>query len=127
VPVYERYYLGGQSMRGFEFRTVSPRGTRADGTTITNQPVGGTFAFFAGTELRQPLWEDILSVVWFVDSGTVRNSPGLSEYRVSTGLGLRIYIKQLAPAPLAFDFGTPLKKEKFDEKRLFTFSVDLPF
>ncbi|MDX2016842.1 MAG: BamA/TamA family outer membrane protein [Planctomycetota bacterium] len=127
VPVYERYYLGGQSLRGFEFRTVSPRGTRPDGTVTTNTPVGGTFAFFAGTELRQPLWEDILSVVWFVDSGTVRNSPGLSEYRVSTGLGLRIYIKQLSPAPLAFDFGTPLKKEKFDEKRLFTFSVDLPF
>ena len=26
VPVYERFYLGGQSFRGFDFRTISPKG-----------------------------------------------------------------------------------------------------
>ena len=49
------------------------------------------------------------------------------EWRVSVGMGLRLYIPQLSPAPLAFDCGFPIIKEDRDESRLFTFTVDLPF
>jgi outer membrane protein insertion porin family len=43
------------------------------------------------------------------------------------GVGLRIYVQQLSPAPLAFDFGFPILKESTDRTRLFTFSIDVPF
>ena len=55
------------------------------------------------------------------------NDPGFEDYRVSVGIGLRLYFPQLSPAPLAFDFGFPVLKEDTDEDRLFTFSIDLPF
>lgn len=127
TPTYERYYLGGQTFRGFEFRTVSPKGIRNDNGQPSDDPVGGSWLFFLGAEISQPIYEEVLSLVFFVDSGTVTKDPGLDDYRVSIGAGLRLFIPQLSPAPLAFDFGIPIVKEDDDEERLFTFSVDLPF
>lgn len=127
TPTYERYYLGGQSFRGFDFRTVSPKGIRNDNGEPSDDSVGGSWLFFLGAEIQQPIYEEVLSLVFFVDSGTVTEDPGLDDYRVSVGAGLRLFIPQLSPAPLAFDFGIPVVKQDDDEKRLFTFSVDLPF
>lgn len=127
TPTYERFYLGGQTMRGLEFRTVSPKGIRNDTLTQGNDPVGGTFLFFAGAQVNQPVFEEIFSLVAFVDSGTVTEDPGFDDYRVTVGLGIRFYVPQLSPAPLAFDFGYPLLKADRDETRVFTFSIDLPF
>ena len=126
VPIYERYYLGGQSFRGFDFRTISPKGLTLAGLQ-TDDPVGGTWAFFAGIELRQPIYKGIVSVVAFIDTGTVTEEIGFDEYRVSTGFGIRLAVPQLSPVPLAFDFGFPLVSSSLDDDRLFTFSVDLPF
>jgi outer membrane protein insertion porin family len=127
TPTYERYYLGGQDFRGFEFRTVSPKGIRNDNGLPSNDPIGGTWKFFLGGQIEQPLYEDIISIVGFVDSGTVTFDPGFDDYRVSVGFGFRFHIPSLSPAPLAFDFGFPIMKEDDDESRLFTFTVDLPF
>ncbi len=127
TPTYERFYLGGQSFRGFQFRTVSPKGVRNDNGQPSDDPVGGSWLFFLGAEVQQPIFEEMLSVVFFVDTGTVTEDPGLEDYRVSIGTGIRLYVPQLSPAPLAFDFGIPLVKQDRDESRLFTFSVDLPF
>lgn len=127
VPFYEQYYMGGQSFRGFAYRGVSPVGPNANGDIIVGDPVGGTFSFFAGAELRHPIYDDVLAGVLFIDSGTVSDELGFDEYRVSVGFGVRIYFERLSPAPLAFDFGFPVVKEDTDETRLFTFSVDVPF
>ncbi len=94
---------------------------------VTDVPVGGSFMLFLGAQYQQPLVGELLDGVVFVDSGTVTNDPGFDEYRVSVGLGLRVYIPQLGPTPLAFDFAFPLKKESFDDTQLFSFSADLPF
>ncbi|MBX3366400.1 MAG: BamA/TamA family outer membrane protein [Phycisphaeraceae bacterium] len=127
VPVYERYYLGGRSFRGFDFRTVSPKGIRNDNGQPSDDPVGGLWSFFAGAEVKQPIFGDMISVVGFVDSGTVLIDPGFDDYRVAVGLGIRLYIPQLSPFDLAFDFGFPIIKADGDEERLFSFSIDLPF
>ncbi len=127
VPTYERYYLGGRNLRGFDFRTVSPKGIRNDTGTLGTDPVGGTWLFFSGAEYEHPLWQDIFSVVAFIDSGTVTNDPGFSAYRVGVGAGVRLYIKQLGQAPLAFDFAYPVLKEDGDEEQVFSFSIDIPF
>jgi len=134
APIYERYFLGGRSFRGFDFRGVSPRGIRADNGLIGVDPVGGTWSFFAGTEYQHPLYgvnprtgQPIMALVVFVDTGTVTKDPGFDDYRVSVGFGFRLRIPALGQAPLAFDFGFPLVKQARDEQRLFSFSVDLPF
>ncbi len=127
TPTYERFYLGGQTFRGFNFRTVSPKGIRNDNGLPSDDPIGGNWLFFLGAEIEQPVYEDILSVVFFLDSGTVTFDPGLDDWRVSAGFGFRFYVPQLSPAPLALDFGFPLTKEDDDESRFFTFSIDLPF
>jgi outer membrane protein assembly factor BamA len=126
VPFYEQYTMGGQSFRGFRFRGVSPMGLDRSGVQ-TDDPVGGTFSFYAGAELRHPLYEDLLAGVLFLDTGTVDDDVSLEKYRVAVGFGFRLYIEQLSPIPLAFDFGIPVMKEETDRKRLFTFSIDVPF
>ncbi|MBY0260987.1 MAG: BamA/TamA family outer membrane protein [Phycisphaerales bacterium] len=127
VPLFERFYRGGSSMRGYRFRTVSPKGIRNDTGTVGTDPVGGTFMFFAGAEINQPVYKDVVSVVGFVDSGTVDTDVSFENYRVSVGLGLRLNIEALGPVPIAFDFGFPVLKVKGDRERVFSFSIDLPF
>lgn len=127
TPTYERFFMGGQSFRGFDFRTISPKGIRNDNGQQSDDPVGGNWLLFLGAEIEQPFYEDILSVVGFIDAGTVTFDPGLEDFRVAVGFGFRFYIPQLSPAPLALDFGFPILEEDLDENRLFTFSIDLPF
>lgn len=128
VPVFERYYLGGRTMRGFRYRTVSPKGIRNDTMTQGKDPIGGTWSFFAGAEIEQPIVGDTISLVGFVDTGTVTQDPGFDDYRVSAGVGMRLYIPQVfGPAPLAFDFGFPIVRQQGDEERVFSFSIDFPF
>ena len=127
VPVYERYYLGGQSFRGFDFRGVSPVGIRNDNGELGDDPVGGTWSFFLGSQIVQPLFAETISGVVFVDSGTVGYDVGFDDYRVSAGVGIRLYVPQISPAPIGFDFGFPLLEEPTDENRVFTFFIDLPF
>ncbi len=127
TPTYERFYMGGQSFRGFNFRTVSPKGIRNDNGLPSDDSIGGTWQFFASAQIEQPIYEDIFSIVGFVDAGTVTFDPGFDDFRVSVGFGIRFHVPALSPAPLAFDFGFPILKQDTDEDRLFTFTVDLPF
>ena len=129
APTYERFYLGGRSFRGFDFRTISPKATGAVDPTLPppNDPIGGNWLFFAGAQVEHPLVKDSFSLVGFVDSGTVEADVSLESYRVSIGFGFRIYIPQFGPAPLAFDFAVPLLKEDTDETQVFSFSAEIPF
>ena len=127
VPTYERVYLGGNTFRGFGFRTVSPKGIRHDTLTQGTDPVGGTFSFFAGAEINQPLYKDVVSVVTFLDTGTVDDGVGFDHYRASVGVGFRLALSQLSPVPIAFDFGIPILRQEGDRRRLFSFSIDIPY
>jgi outer membrane protein insertion porin family len=126
APTYERFYLGGRSFRGFEFRTISPKGYDTAGT-LTDVPVGGTFQAFFGAQYQRPLIGKLLDGVAFVDSGTVSDDVGFDQYRVSVGIGIRVYIPQLGPTPLAFDIAVPLVQQEGDQSQFFSFSADLPF
>ncbi|MBX9738107.1 MAG: outer membrane protein assembly factor BamA [Phycisphaerales bacterium] len=130
VPLFERFYSGGTAFRGFSFRGISPRGIIA-GTNppvVGADPVGGTWSLFNGLQVEQPVWRDVISVVGFIDSGTVNASRfNVSQYRVAVGAGFRLYLPMLGPNPLAFDFAVPLRREEFDEKRIFSFTLDVPF
>ena len=129
APVYQKFYLGGRNFRGFDFRTISPKsqGALDPNEPAPNDPVGGNWLFFLGAQLEQPIVKDAFSGVFFVDSGTVTEDVSLDQYRVSVGIGLRLYIPQFGPAPLAFDFAVPVLKEETDETQVFSFSAEIPF
>ena len=129
APVYENFYLDGRTLRGLKFRTVSPKSTANIDSTIPigNDPIGGSWLFSLGAQYEQPIFQNSFSGVAFIDSGTVTDEVGFDQYRVSVGLGVRLYIPQFGPAPLAFDFAIPLMKEETDETQLFSFSAEIPF
>ncbi len=127
APVYENFYLGGRSLRGFDYRTVSPKGIQANNGLPSDQPVGGNWMFFAGAQYEFPVWSEYLSVVFFCDSGTVLDDVSLDDYRLSLGAGLRIYMPQFGEVPIALDVGIPILKEPTDETQYFSFSAELPF
>jgi len=126
TPIYERFFLGGRSFRGFDYRTVSPRGLRKNGNPSID-PTGGDWLFFWGAQYEFPIFDKFIGGVAFVDTGTVTRDLSLDNYRVSVGVGLRLFIPQLGQAPLAFDFGFPIVSESTDEEQLLSFSIDVPF
>ena len=127
APLFERYFLGGRTFRGFDFRTISPKGVRQSDGVLPNEAAGGTFSFFTGLEMEKPVFRDIISVAAFIDTGTVDDELSFSDYRVSAGLGIRIYMPALTPIPFAFDVGFPIIKHYGDQERVFSFSFDIPF
>ena len=121
-PVFERYYGGGLgSIRGFKFRGISPRqGTDDD-------PVGGDFKLFLGSEYSFPIIGNNLRGVAFIDSGTVERDIEIRDYRVSAGVGLRLQLPFFGPVPMSLDFGFPVRKTDDDDTQLVSFSIGWVF
>jgi len=117
TPVFERFYAGGLgSIRGFQFRGVSP--------DINGFKIGGDFLFINSVEYQIPvLSNDQFFMVAFCDSGTVEEKVEIGTYRVSAGFGFRFVVPMLGPAPIALDFGFPLVKASTDITQVFSFSM----
>jgi len=119
TPVFERYFAGGfQSFRGFSYRGVTPR--------VNGFSTGGTFQTLGTVEYRMPVTaDDMISVVAFSDFGTVDENVSLDKFRASAGFGFRVVIPAMGPVPLAFDFAFPIRSEKEDNERIFSFYVGI--
>lgn len=122
APIFERYYLGGfGSVRGFQFRGISPR------SGPDNDPIGGTFFMTTSAELSYPIYTDMLRGVLFVDGGTNELQAGLDNYRLAVGFGFRVVFPFAQQAPLAIDFGFPIVKNDQDETQLISFSFGVVY
>ena len=117
TPIFENFYAGGYStLRGFRFRGASP--------TVDDVQVGGRFMFLGSLEYVFPLTADeMLRGVAFCDYGTIEQDFTIKgeNIRVAPGLGLRVAIPALGPAPLAFDFAYPVQKADGDQTQVFSF------
>src|SRR4029077_15155606 len=82
TPVYDKFYAGGfRSMRGFEFRGISPNKFDIFGNEYK---VGGDFMFLNSLEYQIPLTAgDQIQFVTFIDTGTVESTVSINEYRVA--------------------------------------------
>jgi outer membrane protein assembly factor BamA len=120
-PIFERFFLGGRSLRGFAYRTVAPR------EPPSSDPVGGDWLLAGRTQYDFPIAGPHLEGAIFADAGTVLDDPGLDQLRVSLGAGLRLFVPQLGQAPLAFDLALPIEAEDHDDERIFSFMIALPF
>jgi outer membrane protein insertion porin family len=119
VPFYERYYLGGlYSLRGTEYRGVSPREQDVFGNYFA-EPVGGNSYWFGSVEYSFPIIESEggagLRLAMFYDIGSV----GVEAYDFNTrnysdnwGFGIRLNIPQLGP--LRIDYGIPINNDEFN-------------
>ena len=127
TPIFENYFAGGYAtMRGFNFRGASPGVRVTDGSGIVE--TGGRFQWLNTAEYMFPLTaDDAFRGVAFVDFGTVETSAKINkdDFRVAPGLGLRVAIPMLGPAPLAFDFAYPIAMADTDQRRIFSFYMSL--
>ncbi len=128
TPIYERFYAGGFStLRGFQFRGASPvelagSATNPDATI----QVGGNFQNLSSLEYMFPLTaDDMLRAVVFCDFGTVEQDVRIdwNNFRVAPGMGLRISLPAMGPAPIAIDFAVPVAYADTDERQLVQFFV----
>ncbi len=119
TPIFENYFSGGFStMRGFDFRGASPR------NAATGIVVGGEFQFLGTVEYMFPLTaDDMLKAVVFCDYGTTEEKIEINgnNYRVAPGVGLRISIPAMGPAPLALDLAIPVHHAPGDDIQNFSF------
>jgi len=112
----ERFYLGGtEDLRGFAFRGAGPHDSRDH-----DVPLGGASKLLARNELRYPIIDNLTGLV-FVDAGMLNHEPfSLSQPRASTGVGLRLGVKQVQAG---VDLALPVLKGKDDDLRYFHFTL----
>jgi outer membrane protein insertion porin family len=122
APVFERFYGGGMgSIRGFDYRGISPR------SGVKEDPVGGDFMVFLGGEYSFPIFGREVRGVVFLDSGTVEENMNVTTYRAALGFGVRWIVPIFGPMPMSFDFAIPLAKDPQDDTQVFSFSLGWMF
>ena len=116
VPFEDRYYLGGiDTLRGFQYRNVSPRQPGFDGVT---EPIGGDSMWFGSVEYSIPLLEEDngmgIRFAGFFDIGSVGAGPTTfsGNFDDNWGLGFRLNIPHLGP--LRLDYGIPITHDKYN-------------
>ena len=118
APFFERFYGGGiNSIRGFQFRGVTPRSGPDD------DRIGGDFSLTGTAEVSYPLYEESVRGVVFVDAGTVESDFQVGTVRSSIGTGVRVTLPFLGQIPIAIDFAVPLTKDDKDDVQILSFSL----
>ena len=119
TPIYDRFFLGGiGTIRGFYYRDASPtfdRWTSAV-TSRATEP--------SNTPSRSP---PTTCSAWPCSSTAVSTpAPRMSradDIRVAPGMGIRISVPAMGPAPIAVDFAFPVVKNANDQNQLVNFAV----
>ncbi len=120
APIFERYFLGGgDSIRGFEFREISPK----DRNGIRK---GGQTMLVATAEVSHPIWDFIRGAA-FVDVGnTWDDSWEFGNVNIGVGYGLRIVLPYLN-APIKLDLAYPVLNEQDGYKSKLRFHFNMGF
>lgn len=128
VKLQNRYFLGGDSLRGFETSGVGPR------DSSTSDSLGGEYVFNGTADLRFPLGlpnEYQIAGILFSDVGSVTElNPSSStvqdagSIRASVGLGMS-WISPMGP--IGVDYAIPVAKESYDKTEYFRFSFGTRF
>lgn len=116
VNLLDRFFLGGDSLRGFTNSGIGPR------DTTTHDALGGEITYTGGAEVSVPLglpqelgisgkvFSDLGSVTEVNPTGT--NVVDTGSLRASAGLGVS-WVSPLGP--ISLDFAQTLMKEEHDE------------
>ena len=130
----DRYFLGGRTLRGFEFGGVGPRYNSR--SINSGFPLGGNYLATTSAEAIFPVSlsaEDLgLQARLFAEFGTLTGVDDVDDrffeddasIRGSLGFG----ISWTTPlGPLRLDFAWPVMKEDFDKDETILFSIGHQF
>lgn len=131
IPIYNRMFLGGpKSIRGIEYRNVSPFARRSDKNGKFSgdyTPWGGQTLFCANFEYTIPIVK-MFRLAFFSDVGSVAEDEfdlDFSDtFAWTAGMGLRL---DLPMFPIRLDFATPIEKPDEAEKEVFSFTIGYDF
>ena len=129
--IAERYFLGGDTLRGFAYYGIGPRDYG------TGAALGGLWEAYGSTQLRFPIGlpKDfgVLGEV-FTDYGTVgqTDQKSIAGSYIEQNYGLRaasgVGISWKSPmGPIAIDFSIPWMKEDFDKTQIVKFNFGQRF
>lgn len=143
VPIFDRFYLGGTTLRGFDLRGVGPRlqfGGTSGGSPSLDTAVGGKHYYTARIELGLPtgirLGKTGIKPVMFADAGSVFGGsragilPGetlignSARPRVSLGIGLGW---ETPLGMLRLDAARPVAKQRGDRRQTLSISLGTSF
>ena len=127
VPIYERYFLGGRNMRGFEFREVGPKsnGSPTGGDVMATISIQYTFPVVNRGEAGFGL-----DLVFFVDQGTLVENPGdfnSGLWRMAVGFGVGVGFGSAVQPPLIIDFGWPVLSQPGDKTQVVSVAFERNF
>ncbi len=136
VTGVDRYFLGGRTLRGFEFGGIGPRYNQNDPFGRSGFPLGGNYLATTSAEAIFPVSlsaEDLgLQARLFAEFGTLTGVDDVdnqffeddASIRGSLGFG----ISWTTPlGPLRLDFAWPVMKEDFDKDETILFSIGQQF
>jgi outer membrane protein insertion porin family len=119
VNLHDRFFLGGDNLRGFATSGVGPR------DTSTKDALGGEWMYHANGQIKFPLglpdelgvagkvFTDLGSTGQLSTNGTSVNNTGSPRLSVGTG------VDWASPfGPIGIDFGFPIIKESFDQEEM---------
>lgn len=128
VEINERYFLGGNNLRGFEQGGIGPR------DLATDDSLGGNLYYRGTVELSFPIGlPEEMGVAGhaFTDFGSLwdidETGAGIvdeSSVRAAAGLGLSW---RSPMGPVRFDLAMPYAKEDYDQEEAFRFSFGTRF
>ncbi len=109
IPLPERFFMGGSdSLRGFSINQAGPRDPE------TGYPIGGNALFLNSVELRIPLADNRLGVVFFHDMGNVYSTiRKMRLFKVSQSSPLD-FNYTVHDAGIGFLYRTPVGPLRFD-------------
>jgi outer membrane protein insertion porin family len=134
VPRVYRYFLGGESLRGFDVAGVGSRNWYNDSYSL-----GGMWKVNGSTQLNFPIFipdEYQIKGFVFTDYGILGRPPATEntyagqpnyidqDWRVSAGFGI---YWNTPMGPMNFSWGWPLKKKDYDRERIFLLSFETQF
>ena len=138
-----RYFLGGESLRGFDVAGVGSRNWyyqtyalgglwKLNGSTQLNFPIfipdeyqikGFVFADY-GVLGKPPAVEDTYTLCYAADKCTTRNNNIDDNFRTSVGVGI---YWNTPMGPMNFSWGWPLKMTEYDREQRFLLSFETQF
>ena len=130
IQINERFFLGGNSLRGFEQAGIGPR------DISTNDSLGGRRFYRASLELTFPIIfvpEELgIKGHAFTDAGSLFDIEDESGFNVTDEASIRssagLGVSWESPfGPIRFDLAAPITKEDFDEEEVFRFNFGTRF
>ncbi|MFA6714522.1 MAG: outer membrane protein assembly factor BamA [Victivallaceae bacterium] len=103
APLFERYFLGGgETIRGFPYRSVAP-------TDDNDDPTGGSSMLLVTATMTHPIYKFVRGAI-FVDAGGAWKDAftvNFNKFNIGAGYGLRIKVPYLE-APIQLDLAYPI-------------------